>query len=71
MEQQMSGENSASSSEELVLKLPIPEAPHPRHHDLPTAWVYARNVEVMSQTCYDEAYFAARLARMVDVPFVL
>jgi hypothetical protein len=55
----------------MDLNLPDPEVPIPRYHDLSIAWVYARNVQVMSETCYDEAYFANRLARMVDVPFVM
>ena len=71
MEQPKSGANSTSCSEAKDLNLPISEEPIPRYHELPIEWVHARNVQVWAETCYDEAYFAKRLARMVDVPFVM
>ena len=60
-----------SSQGHLDLILPIPDAPLPRYHDRPLASIYARNDEVMRETHYDEAYFAASLARKNPEPFVM
>ena len=63
---------STSSSPELFeLNLPIPDETLPRYHDLPLAWVFARNEKVMSETRYDDAYYAMSLARKISEPFVL
>jgi hypothetical protein len=38
---------------------------------MPLEWVFERNMQVIAETCYDEAYYARSLARKVDVPFVM
>jgi hypothetical protein len=71
MEQPTSSGTSPCSSGEADLVLPVPEEPIPRYHGMPLEWVFARNMQVMAETRYDEAYFARSLARKVDVPFVM
>jgi hypothetical protein len=61
----------SSCQEHFDLALPIPEETLPRYHDLPVAWVHARNEQVMSETHYDEKYFAESLARKFSEPFVM
>jgi hypothetical protein len=55
----------------LDLNLPTPERPLPALPVLPLETIFALNDELVSETVYDEAYFAQSLARKNPERFVL